>query len=447
MNKSTKEQPKKKISQLPIIHTYAAGIDVSDNEMAVALPINGYIEVVYFKCFTSDLHSLATLLKKHGIQTIAMESTGVYWVCLFEILQDQGFEVYLVNAKHVKNVTGRKSDESDAVWIQKLHSCGLLSASFQPKNQVRALRSVTRHRKNLVRTSSTYVNRIQKAMELMNIKLHTVISDIDGKTGKLIIEAIIEGERDAKTLSKLRDPGIKATEEDIIKSLEGNWQHEHLFELKQCYEMYQCHQKMIRECDGQIKKLLEGMIASKNDGELPKIQPSKKRKRQYKNRISFDMTAYLKELVGVDLTEITGISELSALTIISEIGTDMSRWPTEHHFTSWLGLAPNTKISGGKTISSRIMKKKQNAGETFRSSANSLYNSKEPLGKFYKRIKAKAGPGKATVATARKIAIIVYKMIQTQTPYKPEMLEKYQEQHKIHQIKQLKRRLELLEAA
>jgi len=446
MSKSTKEK-KKKISQFPIIHPNAAGIDVSDNEMVVALPIKGYIEVVCFKCFTEDLLSLASLLKKHGVDTVAMESTGVYWVSLFEILQDQGFEVCLVNARHVKNVTGRKSDESDAVWIQKLHSCGLLNASFQPDNLARALRSMTRHRKSFVRTCSTYLNRMQKALELMNIKVHTIISDIDGKTGKLIIEAILNGERDAKKLALLRDRGIKASEEDIIRSLEGHWQREHLFELKQCYQMYNSHQKMIKECDEEIKKQLEEMIASKNDGELPVIQPSKKRKRQYKNRIGFDMTAYLKKLIGVDLTEVTGISEMTALTIVSEIGTDISRWPTEHHFTSWLGLAPNTKESGRKIISSHILKKKQNAGESFRTAANSLYNNKGPLGNFYRRIKAKAGPGKATVATARKIAIIVYKMIQTQTPFNPDALEKYQQNHKQQLIKQLKRRIELLEAA
>ena len=447
MSKSTKEPQKKKVSQLPVIHPKAAGVDVSDIEMVVALPVKGYVEVAAFKCFTDDLNSLANLLEENGVDTVAMESTGVYWVSLYEILRDRGIEVFLVNAKHVKNVTGRKTDEIDAVWIQKLHSCGLLSASFQPENLFRGLRSTTRHRKSLVRTSSTYLNRLQKALEQMNIKVHTVISDIDGKTGKLIIEAILNGERDPKKLAMLRDPGIKASEEDIIKSLEGHWKREHLFELKQCYELYQFHQSKIKECDEEIKKQMEGMIANLNDGELPTIQKSKKRKRQYKNKISFDMTAYLKELIGVDLTEITGISEITALTIISETGTDMSRWPTENHFTSWLGLAPNTKESGGKIISSRILKKKQNAGESFRNAANSLYKNKGPLGNFYRRIKSKAGPGKATVATARKMAIIVYKMIKTKTPFKPDELEKYQQKHKQHIINQLKRRIEILEAA
>jgi len=447
MSKSTTKQQKNKISLFPIIHPHASGIDVSDDEMVVALPINGFIELKYFECFTRDLQAIPRLLKEHNIDTVAMESTGVYWVCLFEILIEEGFEVYLVNARHVKNVTGRKTDETDAVWIQKLHSCGLLSASFQPSNLERSLRSLTRHRKSLVKTCSTYTNRMQKALELMNIKLHTVISDIDGKTGRLIIEAILQGERDAHILASLKDRRIKASQEVIIKSLEGYWQPEHLFELKQCYEMYKHHQQMIDECDAEIQRTLEQMINLRNEGDIQQIQPSEKRKRQYKNPISFDMTAYLKNLLGVDITQITGISELTALTIISEIGTDMSKWPTEHHFTSWLGLTPNTKISGGKTISSRVMKKKQNAGEAFRSAANSLYKSETPIGKFYKRIKSKAGPGKATVATARKMAIIVYKMIQTQAPYDPVALEKHQEQHKIHIINRLRKKLELLEAA
>jgi transposase len=262
-----------------------------------------------------------------------MESTGVYWVPLFLLLQEYGFEVYLVNAKHVKNVTGRKDDESDAEWIQKLHSCGLLSASFQPDNMERTLRSMIRHRKNLVQTSSTYINRIQKALELMNIKLHTIISDIDGKTGLLIIEAILTGERDPEVLADLRDKRIKASREDIIKSLEGHWTTEHLFELRQCYQLYCTHRQMIDECDREIEKQLVEQIASKNEGIIPDI-PKVKRKVSGKHKATFNLTAYLKEILGVDVTEVFGISELSALTILSEVGRDMSKWKTEHHFTS-----------------------------------------------------------------------------------------------------------------
>jgi transposase len=420
---------------------------VSDKEMMVAYPINSeQIEVRVFGSFTSNLHSIAKTLKTNGITTVAMESTGVYWVALFLLLQEYGFEVYLVNAKHVKNVTGRKDDESDAEWIQKLHSCGLLRASFQPDNMTRTLRSIVRHRKNLVHTSSNYINRMQKALELMNIKLHTIISDIDGKTGLDIIEAILAGERNPEVLADLRDKRIKASREDIIKSLEGYWTTEHLFELRQCYQLYCIHRQMIEECEMEIEKQLIEQIASKNYGVIPQM-PKSIRKVSSKNKMPFDLTTYLKKILQVDVTEVFGISEISALTIMSEVGTDMEKWKNEHHFTSWLGLAPNTKISGGKVISSRIMKKKQHAGQAFRMAANSLYHSKSPLGDYYRRIKSKAGAGKATVATARKLAIIYYKMVSNKEAFNQKAMEDYQQKYKEKKINQLKKKIALLEAA
>jgi transposase len=448
MSKSkTKKEKVKRISQLTVINPTAAGIDVSDTEMMVAYPINSeQVEIRVFGCFTRDLHSIANCLKDHGITTIAMESTGVYWIPLFLLLQEYGFEVCLVNAKHVKNVTGRKDDESDAEWIQKLHSCGLLSASFQPDNMERTLRSIVRHRKNLVRTSSTYINRMQKALELMNIKLHTIISDIDGKTGLLIIEAILAGERDPEVLADLRDKRIKASREDIIKSLEAYWTTEHLFELRQCYYLYRQHLQMIDECDKEIEKQLIVKIASKNGGIIPDI-PKVKRKASFKHKVPFNLTAYLREILEVDVTEVFGISELSALTILSEVGSDMTKWKTEHHFTSWLGLAPNTKISGGKVISSSIKKKKHHAGQAFRIAANGLYNSKSPLGDYFRRIRAKAGAPKAIVATARKLAIIYYKMVANKEAFNPKAMEDYQQKYKEKKINQLKKKIALLEAA
>lgn len=438
----------RRISSLPVINPTAAGIDVSDTEMMVAYPVNSKeLEIQLFGCFTRDLHMIVKCLKEKGVTTIAMESTGVYWVSLFLLLQDNGFEVYLVNARHVKNVTGRKNDEEDAEWIQKLHSCGLLSASFQPDNMTRTLRSIVRHRKNLVRTSSTYINRMQKALELMNIKLHTIISDIDGKTGLLIIEAILAGERDPEVLADLRDRRIKASREDIIKSLEGHWTSEYLFELKQCYQLYCTHRRMIDDCDKEIEKQLIEQIASKNEGLIPDIPKVKRKVSGKKHKVSFNLTGYLKEILKVDVTEIFGISEISALTILSEVGTDMSKWKTEHHFTSWLGLAPNTKISGGKVISSRIMKKKHHAGQAFRIAANSLSNSKSPLGDHYRRIRAKAGAAKAVVATARKLAIIYYMMVANEEAFNPKALQDFQKKYKEKKINQLKRKIALLEAA
>jgi transposase len=448
MSKSkTKNERVKRITQLTVINPTVAGIDVSDKEMMVAYPISPeQLEVRAFGCFTSDLHAIVKIFSDFSITSVAMESTGVYWIPLFLLLQENGFEVYLVNAKHVKNVSGRKDDESDAEWIQKLHSCGLLKASFQPDNLTRTLRSIVRHRRSLENTCSVYINRMQKALELMNIKVHTIISDIDSKTGLRIIESILSGERNPEILADLRDRRIKASREDIIKSLQGYWTSEHLFELKQCYQMYLVHREMIGECDREIEKQLAEQIAFKNEGVLCEL-PEVKRKVSKKHKLPFNLTAYLKEILEVDVTEIFGISELSALTIMSEIGLDLSKWKNEHHFTSWLGLAPNTKISGGKVISSRIIKKKHHAGQAFRMAANGLHNSKSPLGDYYRRIKSKVGAGKAVVATARKLAIIYYKVVSKKEAFNPKALEDYHEKYRQKKINLLRRKLAVLEAA
>jgi transposase len=261
-----------------------------------------------------------------------------------------------------------------------------------------------------------------------------------------IIKAILVGERNPEVLADMRDKNIKASREDIIKSLEGYWTTEHLFELRQCYKLYYEHRQMIEECDMEIEKQLIEQIASKNGGAIPVI-PKSKRKVSGKYKVPFNLTAYLKEIFGVDITEVFGISEISALTIMSEIGTDMSKWKTEHRFTSWLGLAPNTKKSASKVISSRIMKKKHYAGQSFRIAAHSLYHSKSPLGEYYRRIKAKAGAGKAVVATARKLAIIIYKMVGNKEDFNPKALGDYQQKYKEKKINQLKKKIALLEAA
>jgi transposase len=448
MSKSkTKSGTVKKISQLTVINPSVAAIDVSDSEMMVAFPKDvDQLEIRPFGTFTRDLNAIASCLKDHGVTSVAMESTGVYWVPLFLILQERGFEVILVNAKHVKNVTGRKDDESDAEWLQKLHSCGLLSPSFQPDNLTRTLRDLVRQRKALVRTSSTNINRIQKALELMNIKIHTVISDIDGKTGTRILEAILSGERNPAVLANLSDPRIKASREEIIKSLEGCWTREHLFTLRQDYELHCQYKLLIRECDKEIEQVLIEMIAYDNDGVVPVLQ-SKKRKVSTKNKVAYDLTACLNEILGVDLTEVEGLSELSVLAILSEAGTDMSKWKTVKHFKSWLGVAPNNKISGGKLISSRVSKKKHWAGQAFRQAASSLHNSKGPLGQFFRRIRAKSGTPKAVVATAGKLATIYYCMIKTGQAYNPQSLIDFQQKNNEKKINQLRKKLAKLEAA
>jgi transposase len=446
MDKSReKKSSVKRITQFEMIRSQVAGIDVSDShDMMVACPLNEReIAVEAFGCYTCELRRLVSRLKEYKIESVAMEATGVYWIPLFQLLEEEGMEVYPVNARHVKNVTGRKDDESDAEWIQKLHRCGLLSAGFQPDNQTRALRSTVRHRSDLVETRSTYLNRMQKALEQMNIKIHTVLSDIDGKTGLRILQAIFEGERDAEILANLCDGRIKATREEVVKSLEGFWLEEHLFELQQSYRLFQSHNEMIAECDARLEKMLQEMIAAQNDGVLPEMEEVK-RKRNYKRPIEVHVTAYLKILNGVDVTGITGISELSALRIFSEVGTDMSRRKTEKHFTSWLGLAPNTKISGGKVIGSHVPRKKHYAGQSFRMAAMSIRKNKGPLGDFYRRIRSFAGGPKAVVAVARKLAVIYYRMMTGKEAFDPAAWMESQEKYKEHKIKQLERKLEKL---
>lgn len=447
MSKVSKKS--KRIETFAIINANAAGIDISDKEHVVAVSADCCQKNVRtFNSFTENLYEIVNWLKACQVQTIAMESTGVYWTQLFLLLQEQRFEVALVNAKHVKNVTGKKDDDSDAAWIQKLHSCGLLQASFQPDSPTRSLRSTVRHRKNLIKEAARYLNRIQKALELMNIKIHTVISDIAGKTGQQILQAIINGERDAGQLAKLADPRIKADTQTIIKALQGYWRAEHLFELKQCYEIYLLFKEKITECDQMIQAQLQALMAQQQHGELPEINTQTKRKKSTaKNQLTFNFTAYLMALYGVNVTQIMGISEKTALQVLAECGTDFNRWKSDKHFTSWLGLAPNTKISGGKVISSRVAKKKHNAGQAFRMAASTLYQSKSPLGDYFRRIRAPSGPGKAVVATARKMAVIYYHMILNKQTFDPQALIIADKKFKAYKIKRLEKQLKSLKAA
>lgn len=446
-NESTKKS--KRTERFPLLNPHAAGIDVGDTEMVVAVsPSACQQNVRTFGAFTCDYEQIICWLQECKVSDVALESTGVYWIQLYLLLQETGFKVTLANAKHIKNVSGRKDDENDAMWIQRLHSCGLISGSFQPDLQTRGLRDLMRHRRSLVQDKSRCTNRIIKALELMNIKVQTVISDIDGKTGKSIVEAILNGERDATALASLADKRIKASKEILIKSLQGNWNTQHLFLLKQQYNTYNFISELIKQTDLQIEMQLQTLIACKHDGELPTINLEDPRKRStQKNTIPFHATAHLNALLGVDLTKIPGINEASALEIISEIGTEMDRWPTENHFTSWLGIVPNTKKSGGKIISNKIMKKKHRAGQALRMAATGMYHSKSTLGDFFRRKQAKGGPSKAILATATKMAISIYMMIKNKKPYQPERMKEAQNKFKQAQIRRLEARLAQLKSA
>lgn len=431
---------------LPTEHPHAAGIDVGDTEFSVAIRCKeGGYEVRTYGTFTQDLDCIVKDLLANGITTASMESTGVYYVPLYLKLEAAQIEPYLVNARHAKNVTGRKQDDTDAIWLQKLHTCGLLQKSFQPADNARALRDLVRHRRKLVLGGSDSVRRMQKSLELMNIKIHTVISDILGKTGMNMIRAIIGGEHDATKLAAFRDNRIKASLETIILSLEGVWRAEHLFMLQQAYEAYSFSQKQLTECDTQIKMQLDKLTAILKDGEIynedekaeaveGKSKSTKAKRVITKNQFRFDVRSYMEKLLGVDLCDLEGISETTVMELISEIGTDIKQWTNEKRFTGWLNLCPNTKISGGKIISSRIMKKKNHAGLCLRMAALTVARSKTPLGDYYRKIRGKLGGKGAVVATANKMARIIYAMLKEKKPYDKTIYEKAKEKNNTKQV-------------
>lgn len=417
-----KNNKNKKLSGFDLINPDAAGIDISSREHFVAIPAGRDNESVKrFGTFTEDLHKIAQWLKASGIKTVAMESTGIYWLQLFLVLESYGFEVFLVNARHVKNVSGRKSDVKDCQWIQQLHSYGLLKNSFQPENQIRELRNYIRHRNKLIEDKSRYVQLQQKALDQMNVKLHNVISDINGKTGKAIVNSILSGERRPEELAKLTDPRIKAPREIIVKSLMANWRNDQLFMLKQAFEAGNFVDTQIDELDKQIEKVVQDI--SRKLEKQPDFKTEKKKKNSYKNRLRFDSHAYLKSLFGVDVTKIEGIDEISALSLLAELGVDIkSKFPTEKQFLSWLNVVPNNKITGGKIKSSKLMKKKNKAGQIFRNAAYGLFNSHGFFGNYLRSRKAKDGSPQAIVITAGKIARVFYKMVTDKVEFNSSVL-------------------------
>ncbi len=402
-----------------LVNPNAAGIDISSKEHYVAVSEERSKESVRcFQSFTRDLHDLANWLKECKVETIAMESTGVYWYHLYTVLLDYGFEVYLVNAYHVKNVPGRKSDVSDARWLQQLHTFGLLRGCFQPDNLTRSLRNYVRQRKHLITQMSREVQRMQKALEQMNIKLNNVIRDLMGKTGMAIISSILDGERDPHVLAQYKDPRIKASKEKLVKSLEGNWREEQLFNLKQAYEHYFFLQGQLAECDKECERLVKDM----SDKDIPKKEIKSGTKT--KNSPDFNVSQHLYNALGVDVTQIYGMKSISALAVFSETGSGLKeKFPTEKQFLSWLNVVPDNKITGGKVIYSRVKRKKNKAGLAFRDAANSLWKAQNPLGEYLRRKKAISGGRQAIVATARKIASIYYKMVTEGVEFDPQVLK------------------------
>jgi transposase len=398
----------------------AAGIDIGAYEIYVAVPEGRDKENVRsFSTFTDDLKAMSRWLKACRIQSVAMESTGVYWIPVYQILEREGFEVYLVNARHIKNVPGRKTDVLDCQWIQYLHSVGLLRASFRPSADVVAIRTLLRHREGLVKMAATHIQHMQKSLTQMNLFLHNVINDITGKTGLKILDAIVQGERDPYALARYRDRRIKVDEETIARSLEGDYKQEHLFTLKQALELYRYYKKQIEACDGEMERYLIQYVQTEepDNGEKKQTTIGSERKKPKGNEYHFEIEPYLNHLWGVDLTKIPGISELGAAVIYSEIGNDIHRFPTVKHFTSWLSLSPKNKISGNKVLSSKTMHSANRVAKALRLAAYGIGNSKSYLGEYYRKMRSRLGAPKAITATAHKLARIIYVLLKKKMGY------------------------------
>lgn len=432
------------VSKLPSefeqINTNAAGIDIGAQKHFVAVPKGRDPrgrDVRHFDTFTADLYTLADWLQQCGIETVAMESTGIYWVPLFEILDQKGFEVRLVNPRSIKHAPGRKSDVVDCQWIQQLHAYGLLTSAFRPEENISVLRAYHRQRTMLVNHAATHIQHMQKALEQMNLKLTNVISDITGVTGMKIIRSILTGERDPKKLACHRHARCKKSVQEIQKSLHGNWRDEHLFALQQAVALYDFYQTQIEACDKQIQAQLCRFEDRSGTGKLP---PSSGKRNRCGKKMAFDAREHLYRMVGVDLTQVVGLDTPTVLTLLSEVGLDMSRWPTAKHFASWLGLCPGSKISGGKSFSSKSKPSANRAAHAFRMAAYSLHRSQSAIGAFLRRKKAQLGAPKAITATAHKIARIFYAMLKTRTEYKDLGVDYYQNRYKERMLRNLKRK-------
>jgi transposase len=437
MSRKRKSNKKTGAPVLLCLNPNAAGVDIGATEIYIAVPEDRDPQPVRcFSTFTEDLHAAADWLKACHIETVAMESTGVYWIPLFQILEARGFTVFLVNAHHVKNVPGRKSDVSDCQWLQYLHAVGLLRGSFRPEQAVCTVRSILRHRDSLVQMASSHVQHMQKALDQMNLQLHHVISDITGVTGIAILEAILAGERNPHALAALRDRRIKANADTIAKSLVGDYRREHLFTLGQSLEAFRHYQELIAACDREIAQYLEGFEPKVDPPPAPRSQ-SKGEPKPTDSEPRFDLQTHFHRIFGVDLTKVPGINVLTTQTLLAEIGPDFSRFASGPELTSWLGLCPDNRVSGGKVLSVKTRKVKNRAATALRMAAQSLHRSQSYLGHFYRRMRAKLGAPKAITATAHKLARIIYHMVTTQQAYDETICA----QNEVHNRQRLEARL------
>jgi transposase len=438
------KQSKSKLDHtMPTVHPNAAAIDIGATMHMAAVRADRASEPVRtFGTFTADLHRLVEWFTECGVETVVMESTSVYWIPIFELLDARGFAVCLVNARDAKHVPGRKTDVSDAQWLQRLHSHGLLRASFRPKGQIAELRAYVRQRERLLEYAASHIQHMQKALTEMNLQLHHVVADVTGATGLRIIRAIIAGERDPEVLAGLRHYSCHSSAETIAQALTGSYRNEHLFALEQALALYEVYHEKASACDARIEAVLRLLTADRGrSGSEPVPPPRRRRRADQANALAFDARAALFQFLGKDITRIDGLGPYLSLKLIAECGDDLSSWPSAKHFTSWLGLAPSNKISGGKVLSSRTRRSGGRAAALLRLAAVTVGRTDTALGAFYRRLSARIGKAKAVTATARKVAVLFYNAVRHGMEYVDPGASAYETRYRTRVVNSLHHRL------
>jgi len=420
----------------PLVNPNAAAIDLGSRSHYVAVPESRDPQPVQqFGCYTPELERLAQWLKKCGIDTVAMESTGVYWVPVYEVLEQHGLKPLLADARQVKNLSGRKSDVDDCQWIRHLHSYGLLTAAFRPKDQICQVRSYWRQRRSLVQSASRQIQLMQKALEQMNVQLHKAVSDITGRTGMSIIRAIVGGERDPQTLACLRKPGIKSSKDELAQALTGNYREEHIFALTQALETYDFTHRQVQDCDHKVEAAMKCLPGKPSATAASPAPPQKRRK----NQPHFDLRAEQIRIAGVDLTRVPGLDTLTAQAVLTEVGPELTRFSNEKKFASWITVCPNNRKTGGKIRSRHTRKSSHPLADSFRVAAQSLHHSKSALGAYYRRMRGRLGPAKAITAVAHKLARLVYRMLKYGEEYVEQGLKTSEAHYQRRALKNTKR--------
>jgi transposase len=443
MNRKQRREMMRKMQSedisLQVVHPHAAGIDIGNEAHYVAVPPGRDNQPVRrFGCTTAELKEMADWLKQCGIRTVALQSTGVYWISVYDILEAAGLEVYLVNARETKNLPGRKSDVQESQWLMKLHTYGLLRNSFRPSQEIRTMRTYWRQRNDLVRGAGRHIQRMQKALTQMNLQLANVLSDISGRSGQAIIQAILTGERDPQELAALCDSRVKASEEEIARSLEGNWQEDLLFVLKQEQNGYEFCQKQMAECDQRLEEYLQKREDRSRGNTLPEEKRKGRLKKKKGNAPQFDLRGEMFRMTGADLTQIDSIDIMTAMTVLSEAGWEMSKWKTEDHFVSWLRLCPDNKVSGDKIIGKGRLPINNRVTIALKMAASTLRTSNTYLGAQFRRLRTKLGAPVAIKAMAAKLARLLYRMLRFGMHFVDRGAEFYEVQHRKLQINSLK---------